>query len=698
MNTRIPELLHLICKFIPQLILIAISGLIGVMVLFNKTDTLLHMLPFIILSIFAAFILWYKRDVIINFNISDVDKTFNTPNILAGRYYKVYAILFVITITWVIYSRQQDIVFLVLLFSLFAVSVFQIFAKTEINTKCIVLQLFLTSLLLTGSQLFCHPYFYGIDDIFPHSRWATGILESGLTLTEAFAGDYTHYPLFHIGIAITTMLSGINVQFSPYIVMLIPVLTTTIFVYYIAHHFTKSTRISAAASFFYLMIPVVLRYATSSMAFVMATFCFVMVVYILLREDETKTKIWLIPSILITIYTTLVHHMSVVTVVAGIGILAISYVIYQQKVTPTQIITAVIFCVSTIAYASKYVLDRIISIIAERFSVISLETVIPSEVKGADIAYDTEPIISLNSVLETKSVLDPTITLSTSKNQLILFPIDTTISETVQQELTSGISILTDLMADLVIGLLVCFLIFGLFYLGKKGNMQNKSTVLLPFCLVFLPIFISGVIELTGLNIEAFRFRLMMAPLYAVALGIGAFVLYQSLSSEKSESQSPKILTCVFCLMLVIASPVYAGSTDASTYLGTENEEVNYFNENDLELLEYVETYVSQNSQILSDHIIYRYYSSTNSGEYEIPYYRVIDRIYLAFTGINQYKDVEYVLLRHDLYERGELEVKDADYNDMTFEPNDDTDKNLVISFYSHTKNYENGFDTLYSR
>ena len=204
-------------------------------------------------------------------------------------------------------------------------------------------------------------------------------------------------------------------------------------------------------------------------------------------------------------------------------------------------------------------------------------------------------------------------------------------------------------------------------------------------------------IELTGLNIEAFRFRLMMAPLYAVVLGIGVFVLYQLLSSKNTEKTLPKILTCVFCLMLVIASPVYAGSTDARAYINTENEEVNYFNENDLELLEYVETYVPENSQILSDHIIFRYYASTNSGEHEIPYYRVIDRIYLAFTGVNQYKNVEYVLLRHDLYERGELEVKDADYNDMTFEPNSDTDKNIVLSFYSRTKNYENGFDTIYS-
>lgn len=364
----IPQLIHLICNWIPALIPLALVVAVGILFLFNKEEYLIRILPFIVLSLIASIILFYQKKKKLNLSIDNIDNEFANGNTNQKRYAKIYWIVFILAITWLIYTRTQDIVFLLFIFLLFAISVIQIFAKGKIHTKYVLLQLLLTSLLLTGSQIFCHPYFYSIDDIFPHVRWATAIFESGFTLPESFGGQYTHYPLFHIGIAVTTMLSGIDISYSPYIVMLIPSLMATVFVYYIAKHFTKSERIAVAASFFYLMMPIVLKMAVSSMAYVMATLCFVIILYILTREAEGKSAAWIILGVVVTAYMTAVHHASVVVLMAGMAVLVISYIVYRKKATGSQILTCGIFCVIPTLYFCKHYLGNIISIITSRIA------------------------------------------------------------------------------------------------------------------------------------------------------------------------------------------------------------------------------------------------------------------------------------------------------------------------------------------
>lgn len=138
-------------------------------------------------------------------------------------------------------------------------------------------------------------------------------------------------------------------------------------------------------------------------------------------------------------------------------------------------------------------------------------------------------------------------------------------------------------------------------------------------------------VDILGINIEAFRFRLMIAPIFAAGIAIGCFILFQILDSKKSK-KLPQIVVCSLCILLVVFSPIYVIPTDAYTYINTENNEANYFNESEISLLTHIEEYIPFGKSILSDHIIYRYYT-TIENDYGIPNYRVHDKLYTLFSG-----------------------------------------------------------------
>ena len=673
----VQRLLSFICKYIPLFIVIALVGLVLLLTVSNRLDVLIRIFPFIATSLLVALFLFINRFSIGVVDVEQIDTVYSTTisTNTIHRYLKIYVIVFVLTVASLICFQEQNQVFFLLVFLLYSVSVFQIFSKTGFNAKHVVIQLFLTSLLVTGAQLICHPYFYGVDDIFPHTRWASGILETGATLSSDFGGQYTYYPLLHIGIAVTTMLSGIDIYLSPYIVMLIPVLTSVIFVYYIARYFTKSNRIAAAASFFYLMIPVVLRYATSTMTFVIATFGFLLIVYILSKitnGQRITNLMWVIVSTIITLYMTFVHHATVVVVFAGMFILLLSSIIYGKKLNKPLIITTVIFFVIQGVYFARHYLSNIISIVFSRLD-------------------NANPIINPS---ETPSTILP----ETPSTILPETPgTTTTLVETVDELLIHNTGVFPSLISYLVLGLLTGIVLIGIYYIGKQNDATKRYSVLLPFLMIFLPVFVWGMIELLGINYEGFRFRLMIAPFYAIALGIGCFVVYETLSKNNRRKLISKAVVCTFCLGLVVCSPLYMTSTDASLYSNTENEEVNYFTDNDLVLLQYVETYIPSESKIMSDHIIYRYYSSTSASVYGVPDYRIQDTIYRLYMGdYESDESIKYTLFRYNLYKRDQLEIVVPERGNTVIAPSEKINEYIAANTALKSLVYESGYNVMY--
>ena len=499
------------------------------------------------------------------------------------------------------------------------------------------------------------------------------------------------------------MLSGIDISYSPYIVMLIPSLMATVFVYYIAKHFTKSERIAVAASFFYLMMPIVLKMAVSSMAYVMATLCFVIILYILTREAESKSPAWIILGVMVTAYMTAVHHASVVVIMAGMAVLIFSYIVYRKKATGSQVMTCGIFCAIPTLYFCKHYLGSIISIITSRVSSVEGKllsyfppsTTLESEIteKTNFIQYVSQSDIGTpltSSVIETinpKTIFESVIK---DVNVVLYSPIDGRGSL-----LDASISDISAFLSYFLLGICTLFLLVGIYHLSNKENINKQYSILLPFSLIFIPIFVDGMVDIAGINIEVDRFRLMIVPIFATTIAVGCFLFYQLLNTTFKNGKIPKVVIYSIWILLIVLSPTYIIPTDAIVYAETENREVNYFNENDIILLEHIENYLPYGSDILSDHIIYRYYTSTKN-EYDIPNYIIHNNIYLMFINEITNKQLEYTVFREHLYRSGNLETVVNPFGNAVVCPNDNINRNIKDYTSNKAQTYDSEYNQIY--
>ena len=486
--------------------------------------------------------------------------------------------------------------------------------------------------------------------------------------------------------------------------MLIPSLMATVFVYYIAKHFTKSERIAVATSFFYLMMPIVLKMALSSMAYVMATLCFVIILYILTREAESKSVAWIILGVVVTAYMTAVHHASVVVIMAGMAVLVFSYIVYRKKATGSQILTCGIFCVIPTLYFCKHYLGSIISIITSRvtaaedklLSYFPPSKTLESEIteKASSIQYVSQPDMRTTLASNIIETIDPITTFEstvTDANIVIYSSIDG-----MRALLDASVGNISALISYVILGICTLLLLIGIYHIGKKENVKKRYAVLLPFIFVFSPIFIEGMVDILGISIEAFRFRLMIAPIFAILIAVGCFILYQTLQSRKKNTNVSDIVAISICIVLVALSAGYIIPTDSDIYADTENREVNYFNDNDIMLIEHIDSYVHVGSNILSDHIIYRYYTSAKN-EYGIPYYNINDGLYSMISGNSENKQKHtHTIIRKYLYDTWNLEIGVPSVGNTVIIPNNTMNLRLAYSNYNKEKVYNSEFNQIY--
>ena len=130
-------------------------------------------------------------------------------------------------------------------------------------------------------------------------------------------------------------------------------------------------------------------------------------------------------------------------------------------------------------------------------------------------------------------------------------------------------------------------------------------------------------------------------------------------------------------------------------YSATENREVNYFDESDTELLKHIENYIPFGSNILSDHIIYRYYTPTENS-YNIPYYTIHNQLYSLFSGSGANKKSKYTVFRKHVYDSGELEVALHPFGNPSIYPTSEIDSRTLSYTFEKAKTYDSRQNLIY--
>jgi len=196
----------------------------------------------------------------------------------------------------------------------------------------------------------------------------------------------------------------------------------------------------------------------------------------------------------------------------------------------------------------------------------------------------------------------------------------------------------------------------GMYYLMLPQNLRTKSVILWPITLLLFAVFIPGVADaftMISMMEQIGRLQIVLAPIFAVVMAIGCLVLGFFIFNKFQSSKAVAIIMIVFCILMIIASPIISNSRDSDLFLGTElGSSKTYFTESEISMFGYVEKNVSSGSGIYSDYAATRYFTaSQNMLSIGKPYYTFPAGTLELFTDdssvLNQNS---YLIFREDDY------------------------------------------------
>lgn len=528
-------------------------------------------------------------------------------NIRAETFCKIYAILLLLTLSWLLFADSRDWIFLVLIVLMYGVSIVQLFSKT-LKSRWVVAQLTITSLIFVLTKQFCYYYYYNTGDSIVHARYTFAYIWGEGMPASDLIGGYSEFVQFHIESALTALLTGVAPISATYIAAALPIIIGVVFVYYIALSLTKSERTSAIASLCYLLTPVVFDYAYRSAPRTMATLAFLIILYLFLQRKEWASwKVWSCTS-LFALYMIMVHHAQLPLIMAVMTGIILSYWIYFRKFSKNQIGIMILFYLIPFIYYIYTYLGNIVRILNKQFFGVlsSVELTATSEI------------------------------VSTSSNTTAYF------------------NILSALFMLIII-------LFGIYYLIQPQNLQKKAIIFLPLTLVLFPIFLPGVAIASALlsSMEQMtRFQIVLAPIFAVIMGIGCVVMLSLIKTMTRSRKTAVIFLVIFLLLFMISSPVIYNGKDSTPFQNTELSEKSYFNEDEIAMYTNINEYLPTGSNIYSEHSVSRYFPTTASYQYmDMAYYTFPLGMRTLFTVEPEYQADTYVIFREDEYLSRSLDI-----------------------------------------
>lgn len=617
--------------------------LLGEIYLLFKAAIIL--IPLFIISIV---LIWNKKTIWDTPLSSAENLSFSLPY---GRLCRIYLLGFIITYIWSVWSQEFNGLFLILIVILYGITIVQIFSKHS-TSKAILIELTMTTLLFSYVQVFGFSLSFPSIDVFAHSHLIETMLISGNTVSADIWGAYVFFNLYHIYIASGFLLSGLGVYVAAYLFHIPFTIIGSFFVYCIAKSLTKSQRVSELSAFSYLMIPAVLEFAVCIMPSVFAVIAFLIILYIfIIDEGHMQPAPRLFLTGFFTFYMTLVHHMTMPLAFFFMAVIIFSAVFYKHNFSKIQKGIVVLFYTVPILYIMYTYLSSLLSALTIRLfspSEAGMQKTLVSFVETFDITF--------------------WVNVSVSAIMLVL-------------------------------------LYFMIYYFSRNTDEGNYSLlILLPTIVVFLIFFLPGIVDISTQILHMFqviRWRFILAPIFAVGLGIGFCVLLNLIYGKSKKQIFALVSTVCLCILLVVASPVISQGRDNTVFDDSLLDVPPHkFDDDDLALFETLSLSISYGSDIYMDHSSSRYYSENSGmGSYNLPYYGRPIGMNTLFTEHMESVDIPYIVFRYSLYLDNHLSVVFArgDGNAGRILYNEDEFMNFKYNTYEYNIFYENGKSTMYA-
>lgn len=437
-NTRTLSLVHRWLEYLPHAAIVSsFLVLLGLWFL-GKTDIFPYALTLLIPVMGVSLLyIWKSKGLFSN----------STPpewfSIKQSTLMKLYGIVYCIMIIYLLLVSTRDAVYILLFVLLYSLAISQVLLK-KYNGFAVVIQIILTALLHILTMHFTYFYFSLGGDVLVHNLYSESIVTNGYINGDIF-GVYESFAMLHISNSLSSILSSLSIDTAHPIFVSIPVLLTSIFVYLISKSLTPSKRIAVFSVFFYLMVPIVLRYTTTASPRTLSTVAFMMILFLFLRRKENNDRVnlmFLICTAILTTYMILAHHAQLILFFGVMFIVAVSYLLYYRSFSKTQRNILIIFFSIPILYYLFTYLGNLIGILKTNFFGVLFSTDITETADVQSVSFGVENILTLS------------------------------------------ISVL-----------MLTVILFGLYYITNRNNKWKHIYILWPLILVFFALFTPGVAD-----------------------------------------------------------------------------------------------------------------------------------------------------------------------------------------------------------
>lgn len=561
--------------------------------------------------------------------------------------YRILLLLFLylyLISVFILYTfTPRPIIYFLIITSLYTIIFLQIFNKS-LNSKLIIFQNVLLFINILFGMTIKYPLYFGGTDPIAHLNMAQGVTVTGGI--SHLGLNYANFPLYHIFLGQSSLISGLDIISTKSLFTGIVFSFGIILVYGITKKIFNNERLGLLGMLLFSSLTVVISNGMYMVTRTMAFLGFLFLIYYSMKFHSERQLSYYLIFTLVTLFIILVHQVSVYQFLVLLLILyGIGYLYNNQIFTSNDLI---LFISITVTY-------------------------------WVFIAYRFTSHVLINILLKpgrTTELALPDIALYDITNYLIM-------------HIRTSIFILLFLIGISLI----------LYY---TNNTKIKVIALFSFIIsiFYIPSPIDAIDIGRSLNVG--RYSLFVSPFMGIGLAIGFYLLVNWISNLENFNSfipSKTQLASIILVTIFVFSSITTPGLVTDTNIWDHNP-TRYFGESDLATFEFVDERVEENSTILSDHFVFRFFrlGGHNITNTEMTRAKQFNRARISnVSALSNLTEGTYVIYRQaEFYEKNTLRFMERG-NVYSYIRTEDNQSILEKNLNKNNKIHTNGDNHIYN-
>ncbi len=250
----------------------------------------------------------------------------------------LFSLFYLLTILILLFTPVDAKWGLFMIIALYTLIFIQILAW-RLSPAVVLFEIMLTLAVTIYSYTLRPALYFGTTDILPHNYMSTITYLSGHVIPGEL-GTYTYFPLYHIFVAISSHILGLDIQTSHFITTGLVFSSTVLFLYYLVNSIFRNEQITLLVVLAYAMNADVVYYGTYMVTRTMAYVGFLVLLYLLYTMTSpkadtehaiTRPAARKIPAVIMTVFILLTHQISTPLIIILLGIIFVIEAIIHER-------------------------------------------------------------------------------------------------------------------------------------------------------------------------------------------------------------------------------------------------------------------------------------------------------------------------------------------------------------------------------